>query len=209
MGNQQETARKVLQKLFQPVAGFNIKVVCWFIQKQNIRTSHKNFGKGNSHLPSARKFFGQAVKITSLKTKSQKNTFGQSLTTVPSAFFQLCDVKGLTFQKCICIGRIFCQFVTNFINLTLKLVSKFKSFIGFFQKCASMVGKTALRKVSNAGIFLGNPVTGIRIYKTSHYLDECRFACPVCTGKCCLCAFLKIDCYVFKNVPVPESQGNF
>ena len=127
------------KEFFKPVTGFYIKVVCRFVQKQNVWILHKRLCKRNTHLPSAGKFFCLARQVIMRKSQSKQNAFRSCFPSVPPAFFKPCNQFSLLNKKIFCRIRIFCSLLTHFINLLLKFIPKSKSPVRFFFKRTAMM----------------------------------------------------------------------
>ena len=89
--DQDESVGIMRQILFQPVAGFEIEMVGWLVEQQQIRFLQQQLGQGDAHLPAAGEFFGAAMPIFFAETEAHEHAsdLGLDGESVASAEFVL------------------------------------------------------------------------------------------------------------------------
>ena len=63
MRNQHVSVRIIVQVFFQPVAGFEVKVIGGLVEQQQVGLFEQQLGQGNAHLPAAGEFLRAAAPI--------------------------------------------------------------------------------------------------------------------------------------------------
>ena len=69
VGDQHKSVGIVAEIFFQPVAGFEIKMVGGFVEQQQVGLLQQQLGQRDAHLPAAGKFFGLAGPVFFAKPK--------------------------------------------------------------------------------------------------------------------------------------------
>jgi len=64
---------KLLNIVFKPNKRNKIQMICWLIQKKNLRLRKDNLSNSNSHSPTTRESFGLIVKFLILESETDKN----------------------------------------------------------------------------------------------------------------------------------------
>src|SRR5215469_14314895 len=77
MGDQHVSVRVLAQILFEPVASFEIKVVRWFVEQQQVWLLQEKLGERETHLPATRKLVGEPCPV--LLAEAQPGQHGSDL----------------------------------------------------------------------------------------------------------------------------------